>query len=113
MSTAAKSRWMRWAEIPWRSRAEAGGGALPDAERLLEGSLDAANPAAFLSRRLPEITTEFSAQWCAVYKRLPQWTRVSESGRRGVDEIPHRFFDEVLDRDAGGFFGETFADGWR
>ena len=36
MSTAVKSRWMRWAEVPWLSRSEAGGGAIQLAERLLE-----------------------------------------------------------------------------
>jgi len=104
---------MRWAEIPWLSRSEAGGGALQLAERLLEASLDAAKPLPFLSRRLPEITTEFSAQWCSVYKRTPQWTRIAESGRRGFDEIPQRFLDEALDRDAGGFYGASLADEWR
>jgi transcriptional regulator with GAF, ATPase, and Fis domain len=105
---------MRWAEIPWLSRSEAGGGAILLAERLLEASLDAVKPVPFLSRRLPEITTEFSAQWCSVYKRTPQWSRIAESGRRGFDEIPQRFLDEALDRDAGGFFyGESVTDGWR
>jgi Nif-specific regulatory protein len=104
---------MRWAEIPWLSRSEAGGGALQLAERLLEASLEAAKPVPFLSRRLPEITTEFSAQWCSVYKRTPQWSRVAESGRRGFDEIPNRFLDEVLDRDAGGFYADASSDGWR
>ncbi len=113
MSTAVKSRWMRWAEVPWLSRSEAGGGAIQLAERLLEAALDAAKPVPFLSRRLPEITTEFSAQWCSVYKRTPQWSRVAESGRRGFDEIPQRFLDEVLDRDAGGFYGDSLADEWR
>ena len=113
MSTAVKCRWMRWAEIPWLSRSEAGGGALQLAERLLEASLDAAKPIPFLSRRLPEITTEFSAQWCSVYKRTPQWTRIAESGRRGFEEIPRQFLDEALDRDAGGFYGATLADEWR
>src|SRR5580692_11248200 len=104
---------MRWAEIPWLSRSEAGGGALQLAERLLEASLDAAKPIPFLSRRLPEITTEFSAQWCSVYKRTPQWTRVAETGRRGFEEIPHRVLEEVLDRDAGAFHADGSADGWR
>jgi len=104
---------MRWGEIPWLSRSEAGGGALQLAERLLEASLEATKPGPFLSRRLPEITTEFSAQWCSVYKRVPQWTRVAESGRRSFEEIPHRFLDEVLDRDAGGFHGEGLPEGWR
>lgn len=104
---------MRWTEIPWLARSEAGGGALQLAERLLEASLDAVKPIPFLSRRLPEITTEFSAQWCSVYKRTPQWTRIAESGRRGFDEIPQQFLDEALDRDAGGFCGATLADEWR
>jgi len=113
VSTAVKCRWMRWAEIPWLSRSEAGGGALQLAERLLEASLDAVKPIPFLNRRLPEITTEFSAQWCSVYKRTPQWVRIAESGRRGFDEIPQQFLDEALDRDAGGFYGATLADEWR
>ncbi len=113
MSTAAKPRWMRWGEIPWLSRSEAGGGALQLAERLLEASLDTTKTASFLSRRLPEITTEFSAQWCSLYKRTGSWARVAECGRRGFDEIPHRFLDEVLDRDAGGFYTDGTPDGWR
>ncbi len=113
MTTAVKPRWMRWAEIPWISRSEAGGGALHLSERLLEASLDAVKPVPFLNRRLPEITTEFSAQWCCVYKRTPQWTRVAECGRRGFDEIPQRFLDEALDRDAGGFFGSEMGADWR
>lgn len=113
MSTAVKCRWMRWSEIPWLSRSEAGSGALQLAERLVEASLDAVKPIPFLSRRLPEITTEFSAQWCSVYKRTPQWTRIAESGRRGFEDIPQQFLDEALDRDAGGFYGATLADEWR
>jgi transcriptional regulator with GAF, ATPase, and Fis domain len=113
VSTAVKCCWMRWSEIPWLSRSEAGGGALQLSERLLEASLDAVQPIPFLNRRLPEITTEFSAQWCSIYKRTPQWTRVSESGRRGFEDIPQQFLDEALDRDAGGFYGASLADDWR
>ncbi len=111
--TALKARWLSWGDLPWLSRSEAGGGILQLAERLLEASLEASTPTSFLNRRLPEITTEFSAQWCSVYKRTPQWTRVAESGRRGFEEIPHRVLDEVLDRDAGGFYADGSADGWR
>ena len=100
---------MTWGDLPWLSRSEAGGGIVQLAERLLEASLDTSNPTAFLNRRLPEITTEFSAQWCSVYKRAPQWTRVAETGRRGFDEIPHRLLDQVLDRDAGAFHGDAVA----
>jgi len=44
---------------------------------------------------------------------MPQWTRISESGRRGFEEIPQQFLDEALDRDAGGFYGASLADDWR
>ncbi len=111
--TTAKARWMNWAELPWLSRSEAGGGIVQLAERLLEESLEAASPTAWLNRRLPEVTTEFSAQWCAVYKRTPQWRGVAETGRRGFDEIPHRFLGEVLDRDAGAFNADVTAEGWK
>ena len=113
MSTAVKPRWMRWGEIPWLSRSEAGGGALQLAERLLEAALDAPKAIAFLNRRLPEVTTEFSAQWCSIYKKTSQWTKVVECGRLGFDEIPHRFLEEVLDRDAGGFYSDGSPSGWR
>ena len=109
--TALKARWLSWGDLPWLSRSEAGGGILQLAERLLEASLEATSPTAFLNRHLPEITTEFSAQWCSVYKRTPQWTRVAETGRRGFEEIPHRVLEEVLDRDAGAFHAEGSADG--
>ncbi len=111
--TALKARWLSWGDLPWLSRSEAGGGILQLAERLLEASLEATTPTSFLNRRLPEITTEFSAQWCSVYKRTPQWTRIAETGRRGFEEIPHRVLEEVLDRDSGAFHAEGSADGWR
>ena len=78
--TALKARWLSWGDLPWLSRSEAGGGIVQLAERLLEASLEASTSTSFLHRRLPEITTEFSAQWCSVYKRTPQWTRVAETG---------------------------------
>jgi transcriptional regulator with GAF, ATPase, and Fis domain len=111
--TALKARWLSWGDLPWLSRSEAGGGIVQLAERLLEASLEASTSTSFLNRRLPEITTEFSAQWCSVYKRTPQWTRVAETGRRGFEEIPHRVLEEVLDRDAGAFHADGSADGWR
>jgi transcriptional regulator with GAF, ATPase, and Fis domain len=111
--TTVKPRWMTWADLPWLSRTEAGGGIVHLAERLLEASLEAADPTALLNRHLPEITTEFSAQWCSVYKRAPQWTRVAETGRRGFDEIPHRLLEEVLDRDAGTFHSDSAVEGRR
>ena len=38
---------------------------------------------------------------------------MAECGRRGFDEIPQRFLDEALDRDAGGFFGSEMGADWR
>lgn len=66
----------------------------------------------FVGHALPDIASEFSVQWVAVVDRWPAWTVTHEFGRRQFEELPIRFFEEVLDRDGGGTASLSDPAGW-
>jgi len=109
---ALSMKWMTWAELPWVARGEVST-AVQLCDRLVQSALKAAGSAAFLQAELPELATEFAVQWAAVWKRTPQWESVAECGRNTWSQPPTRFFDEVLEREATGFFSASAElDGW-
>jgi Nif-specific regulatory protein len=69
---------------------------------MLQSSLEAGGEKPFLQQQLPEVATEFSAQFAAVAKRSPAWSTLAEFGRRPGRELPLRFLEEALDREAAG-----------
>jgi Nif-specific regulatory protein len=69
---------------------------------MLNAGLGAADAGSFLKQQLLEIASEFSLQWAGVIHRAAQWKLVAEFGRRVGGELPYRFLEEAVDRDAGG-----------
>jgi Nif-specific regulatory protein len=94
--------WQTWSAIPWLARGSAGGLEGPLGLRLLESALGAESTSSYLRQELPEIASEFSAQWVAVLQRGPEWERLGEFGRQPLEALPLRFFTDALDRDAAG-----------
>lgn len=94
--------WLTWGALPWLSRGSSGGTEAQLALRLLESAVGADGTAAYLRQELPEIASEFAAQWIAVLQRGGEWDRLGEFGRQPIDALPLRFFSEALDRDAAG-----------
>ena len=103
---------MKWSEVAWLSQTDAEGAAVQLCDRLLESSLTAPSVAAFLQQQLPEIATEYSVQWAAVLRRTPDWQTLGECGRSGHKELPSRFLEESLDRDAGGYLAAVDPADW-
>lgn len=94
--------WQQWSALPWLAHGSGGGVAAQLGLRLLESGASATGSDAYLRQELPEIASEFSAQWVAVLHRGAEWERLGEFGRQPVDSLPLRFFTEALDRDAAG-----------
>lgn len=103
---------MTWNELPWVARGEAGT-ALQLCDRLLQSAMTSETAVAFLHAELPELATEFAVQWGSVWKRTTQWELLVECGRRTWPEAPVKPFDEVLERDAAGFWDAApEREGW-
>jgi Nif-specific regulatory protein len=94
--------WQTWSALPWLARGSAGGLEGPLGLRLLESALEAESTSSYLRQELPEIASEFSAQWVAVLRHGPEWERLGEFGRQPIETLPLRFLAEALDRDAAG-----------
>ncbi|HUG93304.1 MAG TPA: sigma-54-dependent Fis family transcriptional regulator [Planctomycetaceae bacterium] len=109
---APRVRWMKWAEVPWLARSEAGGSAVQLCERLLQSSLELIGVKSFLHERLPDVATEIAAQWTAVVERTPEWTTRGACGHHPLSQLPHRFMEEALDREAGGWLPLDEPAGW-
>lgn len=106
------TKWTTWSELPWVARGEVGT-AVQLCDRLIQSALKSDSSANFLQAELPELATEFTVQWVAVWKRSPEWNLVTECGRHTWAQAPFRFFDAVLEREAAGFLPTAAElDGW-
>ena len=106
------TKWITWSELPWVARGETGT-AVQLCDRLIQTALTSDSPAGLLQSELPELATEFPAQWVGVWKRTPQWELVAEHGRHTWPQPPLRFFDEVVERESCGFLSAAAdLDGW-
>ena len=81
-------------------------------DRCLQAAGESTHQQALLDQLLPELVTEFSAQWCGVLVRNPGWELQAEYGRQQPASWPAELLEESLDRGAAG--GEPIADptGW-
>src|SRR5207244_276507 len=83
--------------------------------RLIESAAAAENLVAFLRAELPEIASEFAAQWVGVVRRALDWDRLGEFGRLPIARLPQNLLTEALDRDAAGWISldaGTNGGGW-
>lgn len=70
--------------------------------RLIDSAGNMESSAAYLRQELPEVASEFAAQWVGIVRRSPDWETIAEFGRQPLETLPNRFLTEALDRDAGG-----------
>jgi transcriptional regulator with GAF, ATPase, and Fis domain len=110
--TPTRVTWMRWSEVPWLARGETSGSAAQLCERLLGASLELAGVKTFLHERLPDLATELAAQWTAVVQRTPEWQTLGACGHHSFKQLPFRFMEEALDREAGGWLPLEEPAGW-
>ncbi len=83
--------------------------------RLVESAAKAESFADFLRQELPEIASEFSAQWVGILQRDPDWETLAEFGRQPLESLPHHLLTEALDRNAAGCVsidGRPGGAGW-
>ena len=81
-------------------------------DRCLQAAGESTNQQALLDQLLPELVTEFSAQWCGVLVRNPGWELQVDYGRQRPASWPSALLEESLDKGAAG--GESIAEpeGW-
>ncbi|MDA0282327.1 MAG: hypothetical protein O3B86_03130, partial [Planctomycetota bacterium] len=96
------AQWTTWNSLPWLQQADDSGTTLQLADRMLHGVAGSESLSDFVAACLPDMASEFSVQWIGVVDRWPNWSIQHEFGRHQFNELPVRFFEEVLDRDAGG-----------
>jgi Nif-specific regulatory protein len=96
------SEWLTWQDLPWLARNSPGASELYFSLSLLDSGLKAESLAALLREDLPEIASEFAAQWVGVVHRGFEWERLGEFGRLPVESLPPRLLTDALDRDSAG-----------
>ena len=106
------TRWTTWSEHAWLQHAADGVATLQLSDRLLSQVAGVESGAGYLTTVLPDVASEFAVQWAVVIDRWPEWSTRAEFGRQPFEHLPARFFEEVLDREAGGVTTETEKDGW-
>jgi Nif-specific regulatory protein len=96
------AEWLSWANLPWLMPADAGAADVQFGLRLIESASQVATKAEFLKQELPEIASEFAAQWVGVFRDGEGWERLAEFGRQPVQGLPHGLLAQALERDAAG-----------
>jgi transcriptional regulator with GAF, ATPase, and Fis domain len=96
------SEWLTWQNLPWLSRTAPGAVELQFSFGLLESGLKTEGVVPLLREELPEIASEFAAQWVGVLHRGIDWERLGEFGRLPVESLPLKLLSDALDRDAAG-----------
>ncbi len=81
-------------------------------DRCLQSVAESPDEPTLLGGLLPELVTEFSAQWCGVLVRNSGWELQAEYGRQQPADWPVELLQESLDREAAG--GESIENptGW-
>lgn len=101
--TVSNPEWQKWSSVPWLARTAPGAADVQFCLRLVESAAAAENLVAFLRAELPEIASEFAAQWVGVVQRTLDWDRMGEFGRLPIARLPQNLLTEALDRDAAGW----------
>ena len=81
-------------------------------DRCLQAAGESTDQQALLDQLLPELVTEFSAQWCGVLVRNPGWQLQAEYGRQQPASWPAELLGESLDRGAAGGGPIAEPTGW-
>ncbi|MBS0262180.1 MAG: sigma-54-dependent Fis family transcriptional regulator [Planctomycetes bacterium] len=107
--------WQNWSHLPWLERGNSAANELQFCFRLLESAAQTDGLTAFLKHELPEVASEFAAQWVGIVQRGSDWERLGEFGRLPVESLPFRLMTEALERDAAGLLSVSPTDhgsGW-
>jgi Nif-specific regulatory protein len=111
----SQPEWQEWGALPWLSRSAPGSSETQLWLRLVESAARMESRAALLRQQLPEIGSEFAAQWVCVLKRGEEWERIAEFGRQPFASLPTSILSDALDRNAAGHVaieGGGDAGGW-
>lgn len=111
---APRTEWKKWGELPWFSHSSANS-ELQLCIQLLESVGEMPDVTRFWQQQLPEIASEFAAQWVGLMARRGTWDRLVEFGRQPLEHLPLPFLNDVIDRDSGGLWSQTgtgTAPGW-
>jgi transcriptional regulator with GAF, ATPase, and Fis domain len=81
-------------------------------DRCLQSVAESPDEPTLLGGLLPELVTEFSAQWCGVLVRKSGWDLESEYGRQQPADWPIELLQESLDREAAGGQPIDNPNGW-
>ena len=81
-------------------------------DRCLHSVAESPDEPTLLGGLLPELVTEFSAQWCGVLVRKSGWDLESEYGRQQPADWPIELLQESLDREAAGGQPIDNPNGW-
>jgi len=81
-------------------------------DRCLQSVAESPDEPTLLGGLLPELVTEFSAQWCGVLVRKTGWDLESEYGRQQPADWPIELLQESLDREAAGGQPIDNPNGW-
>ena len=103
--------WSERSELPWNKSGTAGYRDWRLFVRLVEEVVERPETTIYLRHALPEIASEFAAQWAGVLVRRTSWQTLSEFGRLPLEAVPLAFLLEVLDRDRAGLSTMTGVDG--
>ena len=110
-STVLQPEWVTWSDLPWLARTTPGASEIEACLRLVDSGAQADSETILFRQELPEIASEFAAQWVSIVRRDLEWRSIGEFGRRPLETLPHRFLAEALDRDAGGCLSVEAAPG--
>ena len=81
-------------------------------DRCLQAAVEIGDIQTWLKVVLPDLVTEFSAQWVGILQRSPEWTLLAEHGQQRFDGWPVDLLEEALDRGAAGSVSLPDPDDW-
>jgi len=99
-------QWISWKDLACFSQPDSGSTTVRLCRRLLDAALQTDSTIAALSVQLPDVASEFGAQWTAFLQRTPHWHIEAKFGHRAPQALPYTLFDEALDREACGLVTE-------
>lgn len=109
----SQPQWLRWEELPWLTRTSPTSQAIRLGDSLSKAALESADMSAFLRQELLELANELGLQWTGCLRKSPEWQVLVEFGRRTLQDLPLRWLEEALDRNAAGFLpGESSDVSW-
>ena len=89
--SVSHAEWQAWSNLPWLAHAAPGGTEIQLCLRLIESAAQAETSAGYLRQELPEVASEFAAQWVGIFRPGPIWETLAEFGRQPLENLPADF----------------------